>query len=475
MQANLNYKDGFLVTPHAKIKLLYQQTKSSMYLISIEPRTERVIKIKTSIQDGEIIIPHQKIHNYEIPESLTIAKNGEALRTLLNSTTETITLDFSEPLEAEQYVKPDFDELQLYNIDESPVKKFDISKIRVDHLNSEEKSKILELCREFSDIFYTESTPLTFTNRIKHQIRTSDEKPIYAKTYRYPFVHRQEVEKQIKQMLDSNIIRESNSAWSSPLWVVPKKLDASGKQKWRVVIDYRKLNEKSLDDRYPLPNINDLLDKLGRCQYFSTLDLASGFHQIEMDEKDIEKTAFSTKNGHWEFLRMPFGLKNAPATFQRVMDNILRGIQNEKCLVYLDDVIVFSSSLQEHIESLRSVFHRLRNSNFKVQLDKCEFMKKEVAYLGHVVTPSGVKPNPDKIKAVKHFPIPTNSKQLKAFLGLLGYYRRFVPNFAHITKPLTKCLKKGAKINHNDEFISCFETCKNLLINEPILQYPDFS
>lgn len=276
-------------------------------------------------------------------------------------------------------------------------------------------------------------------------------------------------------MLDQKIIRPSNSPWSSPIWVVPKKIDASGQQKWRVVVDYRKLNEKTIDDRYPLPNITDLLDKLGRCQYFTTLDLASGFHQIEMEENDIAKTAFNTENGHYEYLRMPFGLKNAPATFQRIMDSILRGIQNEKCLVYLDDIIIFSTSLQEHIQNLKSVFQRLRESNFKIQLDKSEFLRKEVAYLGHIVTPDGVKPNPDKIVAIKNYPIPKTTKQIKGFLGLLGYYRRFINNFAKLTKPLTKCLKKGAKIVHNDEFLSCFETCRNLLINEPILQYPDFS
>lgn len=276
-------------------------------------------------------------------------------------------------------------------------------------------------------------------------------------------------------MLDQNIIRPSNSPWSSPIWVVPKKLNASGTQKWRVVVDYRGLNQKTIDDKYPLPNINDLLDKLGKCQYFSTLDLASGFHQIEMDQDDIEKTAFSTDQGHYEYTRMPFGLKNAPATFQRVMDNILRGLQNEKCAVYLDDIIIYSTSLQEHIEKLKSVFDRLRESNFKIQLDKSEFLKKEVAYLGHIVTPEGVKPNPNKVEAIKKYPIPKTTKQIKAFLGLLGYYRRFINNFAKLTKPLTKCLKRGAKIEHNTEFIECFEKCKSLLTNEPILKYPDFT
>nr|CAH7726837.1 unnamed protein product [Callosobruchus chinensis] len=370
LKAEINLSKGILVTPHTKIRLKFHQPSNDLNLIPVGPRTEQVVKIKTTVSDGEIIIPYQKIHSCGIPECLTISKDHFAITTILNNTTDPIILIFSQPIFAEPFDLSEMQEIDLSYLETSKKPNLDLSKIRVDHLTTEEKSMILELCREFSDVFYDENTPLTFTNRIKHQIRTVDERPVYSKSYRYPFVHREEVRSQIQKMLDSNIIRPSNSAYLSPIWVIPKKLDASGKQKWGVVIDYRRLNEKTIDDKYPLPNINDLLDKLGRCQYFTTLDLASGFHQIEMDEADIEKTGFSTENGCWEFLRMPFGLKNAPATFQRVMDNILWGIQNEKCLTYLDDTIIFSSSLTEHIQNLRAIFQRLRSSYLKIQLDK---------------------------------------------------------------------------------------------------------
>jgi hypothetical protein len=346
--------------------------------------------------------------------------------------------------------------------------------IRTDHLNIEEKEAITSLCHEFSDIFHKDDDKLTFTNQIKHQIKTSDEIPIHTRSYRYPFVHKLEVKNQIDKMLKDGIIRPSQSPWSSPIWVVPKKIDASGKQKWRIVIDYRKVNEKTVDDRYPLPNITDILDKLGKCQYFTTLDLASGFHQIEMDPNSISKTAFNVENGHYEFVRMPFGLKNAPATFQRVMDNVLKELQEKICFVYMDDIIVFSTSLQEHISNLKLIFKRLRECRLKVQLDKSEFLRKEVEFLGHIVTPEGIKPNPKKIEAIQRFPIPKTAKDIKSFLGLLGYYRRFIKNFARITKPFTTCLKKGAKIEHTDEFCRTFQFCKDILCNDPILQYPDF-
>lgn len=241
-----------------------------------------------------------------------------------------------------------------------------------------------------------------------------------------------------------------------------------------MVIDYRKLNEKTISDRYPLPNITDILDKLGKCMYFTTLDLASGFHQIEVNPKDAPKTAFSVEFGHYEFVRMPFGLKNAPSTFQRVMDHVLGELQGKICLCYMDDIIVFSTSLQEHIISLNKVFTKLREANLKVQLDKSEFLHKEIAFLGHIVTSEGVKPNPDKIKAIQNFPIPRNEKQIKSFLGLLGYYRKFIKNFALITKPMTECLRKDSVINLNETYINCFEKCKKLLCEDPILQYPDF-
>lgn len=480
LKINLDYNNGFLITPTANIRLKFHKVGSEIHTISISPRVEQVVKIRTSLRDGEIIIPYQKLNKCEIPESLSVAKDGEALTTILNNSDEEVTLDFSEPFVVEKFDSSLVDKISFNNIQHSDKFQYskpslDLSKIRIEHLNSEEKQQIIKLCSEFSDVFYNENDQLTFTNQVKHQIRTSDEIPVYAKTYRYPFIHKKEVDSQIQKMLDQKIIRPSCSPWSAPIWVVPKKLDASGNTKWRVVVDYRRLNEKTIDDKYPLPNITDLLDKLGKCQYFTTLDLASGFHQIEMHEKDIEKTAFSTEHGHYEFLRMPFGLKNAPATFQRVMDNVLRGLQNEKVLVYLDDILIYSTSLQEHIEKLRLVFQRLRDTKFKIQLDKSEFLRKEVAYLGHVVTPNGVKPNPDKVIAIKNYPLPKTTKEIKGFLGLLGYYRRFINNFAKITKPMTKCLKKGAKIEHNEEFLNCFEKCKNLLINEPILQYPDFS
>ncbi|KAL0852401.1 hypothetical protein ABMA28_000593 [Loxostege sticticalis] len=315
--------------------------------------------------------------------------------------------------------------------------------------------------------------PLTFTHSVKHKLRLTDETPIFTKNYRKPPCEQVEIQKQVDDLVKKGIVRESMSPWSSPVHIVPKKADASGKVKWRLVIDYRKLNDRTIEDKFPIPNITDILDKLGRAQYFSTIDLASGYHQVEMDERDIEKTAFTTDR-HYEFLRMPFGLKNAPSTFQRLMNNILRDLLYDTCIVYLDDILIYSVSLQDHIKKLKRVFDRLREHNFKVQLDKSEFLRKEVIYLGHTLTQEGLKPNEDKIKAIKKFPIPATQKEIKSFLGLVGYYRKFIPDFAKMTKPMTKCLKKNAKVTHTPEFIDSFNKSKDILCNAPVLQYPDF-
>ncbi|KAL0902756.1 hypothetical protein ABMA27_000562 [Loxostege sticticalis] len=367
-------------------------------------------------------------------------------------------------------------EAQLNNIntcrDDNELKN-NLNRIRTNHLNSEEKREINKLCYQYRDIFYSEKMPLTFTHSVKHKLRLTDETPIFTKNYRKPPCEQVEIQKQVDDLVKKGIVRESMSPWSSPVHIVPKKADASGKVKWRLVIDYRKLNDRTIEDKFPIPNITDILDKLGRAQYFSTIDLASGYHQVEMDERDIEKTAFTTDR-HYEFLRMPFGLKNAPSTFQRLMNNILRDLLYDTCIVYLDDILIYSVSLQDHIKKLKRVFDRLREHNFKVQLDKSEFLRKEVIYLGHTLTQEGLKPNEDKIKAIKKFPIPATQKEIKSFLGLVGYYRKFIPDFAKMTKPMTKCLKKNAKVTHTPEFIDSFNKSKDILCNAPVLQYPDF-
>ncbi|PNF37360.1 hypothetical protein B7P43_G17830 [Cryptotermes secundus] len=274
-------------------------------------------------------------------------------------------------------------------------------------------------------------------------------------------------------MLEEDITT-SNSGWNFPLLVVPKKLDALGKGKWRICIDFRKLNEVTVGDCYPLPNIQDILDKLGRARYFTALDCASGYLQVPMAEDDRCQTAFSTADGHFEYKRMPFGLKSAPSTLQRMMNNVLSELIGNKCLVYMDDILLIGESLSEHNSKLQAVFQKLREFNLKIEPDKCEFLKEELNYLGHVVTAEGVKPDREKIKAVTDFPIP-QSQDIKSFLGLAGYYRKFIVDFSAIARPLTDLLKKENDWTWTEKEQTSFELLKSKLTKAPLLQYPDFS
>ncbi len=323
--------------------------------------------------------------------------------------------------------------------------------------------------------FFLPGDQITTTTKYYHEINTTSDQSIHVKNYRFPEIHKGEVENQIKEMIEQQIIQASYSPWNAPIWVVPKKLDASGKQKWRVVIDYRKLNEVTIADKYPIPNIDEILDHLGNSRIFTTLDLASGFHQIPVKIEHRLKTAFSTHQGHFEFLKMPFGLKNAPSTFQRIMNQSLSGLIGTECLVYLDDIIIYSYNFATHLTKLDKVFQRLREHKFLVQLDKSEFCKTEINYLGYVISDIGIQPNPEKIKCIKNFPVPTNVRQIQQFLGLTGYYRRFIKNYSNITKPLTQLLKKDVPFVWNTECETGFQNLITLLTENLLLKYPDFS
>lgn len=345
---------------------------------------------------------------------------------------------------------------------------------RLGHL-TEGKEQIWDIISNYHDIFVLTGDPLPKSQILEHEIKTTDETPVHTKQYRYPPIHQDEIKRQVTDLLGKGIIKDSDSPYNSPLWIVPKKADASGKQKWRLVIDYRKLNEKTIKDSYPIPNIDEILDGLGNAKYFSAFDLTSSFHQVGVKENDIHKTAFSTKDGHFEFVRMPFGLKNAPPTFQRLMNRGLQGLVGNNCFVYVDDIIVFGRTLEEHNKNLKIIFERLRQCGLKLQPDKCEYLKPELEYLGHVISAEGVQPNPARIEKVKNYPVPRNSKEIKQFLGLCGYYRKFVKDFAKIAKPINQLLRKDKEFQWTSEQQTAFETLRDALITQPVLQYPNWN
>lgn len=477
LKAKIDLHRFCLETPKSCLKICTQDNPVTEVHV-IPAQSKILVNLPVKLKQGDFYNQQTTYNEHlEISEGLYNSANGHSNMLIINKSLEDQQLYLEQPLEIIPYNQNHFVEINNITSDNGSLQHIDkhVSTLKTDHLNSEEKKALMQLCSKYTDIFYDDSQKLTFTSDIKHYIRTTDDKPIFVKSYRYPFALKKEVKEQIESMLSQNIIRTSYSPWSAPVWVVPKKTNRNESQKWRLVLDYRKLNEKTISDRYPIPNINDILDQLGKSIYFSTLDLASGFHQIEMNQADRNKTAFTVEGGHFEFVRMPFGLKNAPATFQRVMDFILGDLIGSTCLVYLDDIIIFSTSLQNHLTDIRQVFERLRSANFKLQVSKSDFLRREVNFLGHIVTQDGVKPNPNKIKSIQEFPIPKNRKQIKSFLGLLGYYRKFIKDFARITKPLTQQLKGTKAVTIDEEYCKAFEFCKTLLCNSPILIYPNFN
>jgi len=291
----------------------------------------------------------------------------------------------------------------------------------------------------------------------------------YNPPYRTPVVRREKVSEMIDTMEKQGVVQPSASPWASPVVLVPKK-DGS----LRFCVDYRRLNSVTRKDVYPLPRVDDILDAVGGTQYFSTLDLAFGYWQVELDEAAREKSAFTTFKGLYEFTRMPFGLCNAPATFQRIMQKILAGLEWKSCFVYLDDVLVASKTFTEHLEHLRDVFLRLRAARLQLKPRKCGLLRPEVPFLGHVISRQGIRPDPSKTEKVRNYPHPVDTTGVRCFLGLASYYRRFIPGFATVAAPLHALTKKNVTFQWSAECEEAFVQLKELLTSAPVLVYPKF-
>lgn len=369
-------------------------------------------------------------------------------------------------------------EIYLFDNKEISVNRVDKVLKLIDNstLNSEEKDTIQKICAKFADVFLLDNDPVTVTNVLKQKISLKDDtKPVYVKPYRLPHSQKTEIDTQIDKMLKDGIIEETTSEWSSPILIVPKKVDSNGIKKWRIVVDYRLLNKNLEDDKFPLPNITEILDSLGGAVYFSHLDLSQGYYQVELEPSSRKCTAFATPKGQFQMTRLPMGLKTSPSSFSRVMTIAMSGLNYESCFVYLDDLIVFGNSLQNHNQNLVKVLKRLREVNLKLNPSKCKFLKKEILYLGHVISSDGISPDPEKIRVMENYPVPKNADETKRFVAFANYYRKFVKNFADIVSPLNKLTRKSIPFHWDEHCQASFETLKQALISPPILQYPDCS
>ena len=321
---------------------------------------------------------------------------------------------------------------------------------------------------EFVDVFPEEIVGVPPEREVEFGIElVPGTTPISKAPYRMAPAELKELKAQLEDMLENGFIRPSTSPWGAPVLFVKKK-DGT----LRLCIDYRELNKVTVKNKYPLPRIDDLFDQLQGSSIYSKIDLRTGYHQLRIRPSDVDKTAFRTRYGHYEYLVMPFGLTNAPAAFMDLMHRVFHDLLDSTVVVFIDDILIYSRSREEHEVHLRIVLQRLREHQLFAKFSKCEFWLEEISFLGHVVSGNGLAVDPEKIRAVTDWKKPETVTEIRSFLGLAGYYRRFVLGFSRLAAPLTKLLHKGVKFDWGTAQDQSFEELKSRLVSAPVLAMP---
>ena len=353
-------------------------------------------------------------------------------------------------------------------------------------VSDENLQQFQRLCKEYEDVFSKDSTDIGKTPLLTMNIDTGEHPPVCQRPYSLALRHVDWVREEIEKLEQAGVITRSMSPWASPIVIVPKKTSPGEPPRRRMCVDYRMVNSlappvvkahskaKGILTFVPLPKIDEIFAKLEGSQIYSTFDMRSGYYHLELDKESQAKTAFvlgGPIGGKWEFKVCPFGLTQAPAYFQRLIHQVLEGLPF--AFGYLDDILVFSKSIEEHIMHVRQLFDRLRKASLKLTERKCNFLKKHVQYLGHLISGNGIEPVPEKLESLKEMPPPPNQKEVRRFLGFTGYYRKFIPRYSDIARPLTNLTKKDLDFEWTSECQQSFELLKEMLLREPILKYPD--
>lgn len=407
------------------LKRFYANLDCDTELLTLSDNNQTFeIPLQSELHDGSFIVPPRSevmrkinvngvglIKSTQLKQGVFVGNtliSEEAYVSILNTTLRP------------QRINPTF---VVHSADDYHIFNYDVvNKMRTDRFNAllselnfsdeirSQKTNVYDLCHKYQDIFSLQEDVLTVNNFYRQKIRLVDDEPVFTKPYRLPQAHHSAIKFQIQKMLEEGVIEPSISPFNSPILLVPKK-GAQSFNEWRLVVDYRNLNKKVVSDKFPLPRIEEILDRLGNARYFSVLDLRSGFHQIEIENESREATAFSADTGHYQFTKLPFGLKISPNSFQRMMTIAMAGLSPERTFLYIDDLIVFGKSLKEHDENLEQVFKRCRLYNLKLNPKKCKFLLKSVTYLGHLITDQGILPDPDKFIIIKQYPVPKKCRR----------------------------------------------------------------
>ena len=472
--------------------------------INIPPNSRKDIKVKVSRNKAKgifLIEPTTSLYNKNLAgaKCLVRIKGRKTVVSIMNVTNNSIFL----PVDTVVGTVTAIDQTDVFEIDDKPcsnkpcannkscnynsanppscaninVKEqndtcqhFDLSN---SDLTPDQKIKMKAFLEKNNDLFSTSLKDIGKTSMYTHSIETQPGMgPVRLPYYKVNPLQMQVIDEEVKKMLESKIIRESNSMWHSPVVLVKKPNNT-----YRFAVDYRKLNKITLSISHPLPTLETVFDCIGnsQAQFFSTLDLASGFWQVPMDPKTRHKAAFCVPSGIYEFNRMPFGLKNAPMSFQMLMTKVLGKMNWKQALCFIDDILVFSPTFDQHLIDLEHLFQKLRAANLTLKPEKCHFAQEKVKYLGHILSKNGIFVDKEKTRAVDEFPVPTTQRALRSFLGLCNYYRKFVKNYSKITVPLNELLQKDRKFKWEDKHQEAFEILKRALVTAPMIHYPDMN
>lgn len=339
-------------------------------------------------------------------------------------------------------------------------------------LDLDGRVKLLRLLYQYRDVFSVDDYDLGAATIIKHRIIPKSDKVVYRRQYRHSEEQHKQIDEEVEKLLKSGVVKESMSPYNSPVLMVPKAEPG----KWRFCLDCRYINDLTEDQYFPIPLIDEAMDGLAGASIFSTIDMSSGYHQVEMEEESSEMCAFSTRQGHFQYTKLPMGLRGSGMTFQKMMTLLLAGMLHTEVLAYLDDCILFSKSVAQHMDTLEEVLSRLRKAHLKLKPRKCNLFQDEIIYLGHLVNEKGIGPNPEKVKKIKELPEPTDVGEVKRFLGKVNYYRKFVPQMAEIAHPLYELTKIKGKnqFQWEAEHQVAFEQLKAILCSDKVMGYPRF-
>ncbi len=337
-------------------------------------------------------------------------------------------------------------------------------------ITMDQSHRLASMLNEFVDILAFDPKVIGTCNVIQHKINTGDSPPVHLNPYIYAAPRREEINRQVRELIEAGIVVPSNSPWSSPVVLVDKKDGTK-----RMCVDMRRVNSLTKSDVYPLPSISIALSSMQGARFFTSLDLNSGYHQISIEEGSREKTAFITQDGLFEYRKMSFGLKTAPSCFARAMDIVLSGLKWSSVLVYLDDILIFSKDFDSHLGHIREVLQRLQTAGFTIKPTKCSLAMKSIKFLGHVIDQAGIKTDPNKVKGIKDFPRPQTLTQVRGFIGRASYYRKFIPYFSEVAEPLSRLTKKNVRFLWGPSQERAFNQLKHLLSSHPVLTHFDGS